>query len=263
MSDSVRELCVYILAKNEARNIGRCLTALSRTGWSVVILDSGSTDETVSIVQRFAFAAVRAYRYSNHCAAYNEITVNLARESRYVLVLDADMIVGEALIDEIKQLVLLPIKFEAAEASILMCVDGLPLRYGSLYPPKACLFATGRAYFEATGHGERLVSGVRLQRFSASLTHDDRKDYTSYLLSQVRYARNLSERATTSQYTFRDWLRTKTPLLVLAVPFVSYVLKLGFTSGRAGVLYAMDRLIAEAVMYRQAVASALERDKAG
>ena len=51
----------------------------------------------------------------------------------------------------------------------------------------------------------------------------------------------------------RDRIRVRWPLLVFAVPFVSYVLKGGFLDGRAGAIYALDRLIAEAIMYRRSL----------
>ena len=261
MTDRKPELCVYILAKNEARNIGRCLESLRVTGWKTVVLDSGSVDETISIVSNFDFAELRPYRYVNHCVAYNEITSVFATDWRYVLVLDADMVVSEELQHEIKRRVSDINGPEVLEAEILMYVDGQPLPHGSLCPPKACIFATGKQYFEATGHGERLTSDVVAYRTTAPLIHDDRKEYSSYLLSQLRYAKNLNDRTQSSQYSFRDQLRTKSPLLVFAVPFVSYILKCGFASGRAGALYAMDRMIAEAIMYRQALASRSSSDQ--
>jgi hypothetical protein len=90
---------------------------------------------------------------------------------------------------------------------------------------------------------------------------DDRNSYASYLQSQFRYAGSLIERYRHGQVSGRDRLWMRTPLLILTVPLVSYVLKLGFFDGRAGWLYALDRFIAEASMSRQAVAQrALRRE---
>ena len=41
---------VFILARNEQKNIRRSLEALRESSWDVTVLDSGSTDATHDIV---------------------------------------------------------------------------------------------------------------------------------------------------------------------------------------------------------------------
>ena len=47
---------VFILARNEQKNIRRCLEALRESTWDVTVLDSGSTDSTPDIVRESGFA---------------------------------------------------------------------------------------------------------------------------------------------------------------------------------------------------------------
>jgi hypothetical protein len=54
----------------------------------------------------------------------------------------------------------------------------------------------------------------------------------------------------------RDRIRLRSGILVAAVPIFSYFFRGGWLSGRAGLGYAFDRLIAEAIMRRQALANA-------
>lgn len=253
MTRRENKIGVYILAKNEQRNIGRCLEKLRTTQWGVFVLDSGSTDDTKNIVSQFDFAKIIDYEYINHCIAYNEITVNLGKNYEYVMVLDADMMVSESLQEEISTLIQLKNLPEVLEAKILMYADGLPLKYGSLCPPKACVFQTGKEYFVSSGHAEKIKPGITIGRAKEQLHHDDQKSYASYLQSQLRYSKNLVVRTSKGEISFRDSIRTKTPFLIFVVPFVSYIIKRGFMSGRAGGLYALDRVIAEAIMYRQAL----------
>jgi hypothetical protein len=56
----------------------------------------------------------------------------------------------------------------------------------------------------------------------------------------------------------RDRQRVRNPMHIAIETLVAYVLKGGFLAGRAGTLYALDRLIAEAIMYRRSVATRLE-----
>ena len=255
------QIGVFILAKNEEANIARNLVALAPAGWPVHVLDSGSTDNTENIVAEFPFAVFQKYHYTNHCNAYNEITAELGSAYRFVIILDADMIISEALRLELNQLIAAPASsWNVVEAEIEMCVDGVPLKYASLCPPKPFLFAQGKVYFVSTGHGEKIGKGFQIARTRSKLRHDDRKPYSSYLQSQYRYSNNLVERYLLGEVTSRDSLRVKWPLLIFAVPFVSYFLKMGFLDGRAGLIYALDRLVAEAVMYRQALASRLRKD---
>lgn len=253
MANKEFSIAVFVLAKNEEQNIGRCLDSLKHSGWDAVILDSGSTDATRKIVSEFSFAEFRPYKYVDHCTAYNQITTDLGRVYQYVLVLDADMVVSGALQKEILGLINEAQAPSVIKSDVLMCVDGLPLEHGSLCPPKPIVFATGSAYFVSSGHGERLHPAHVATRTREKLRHDDRKPYSVYLQSQLRYSQALVKRKSSGNLTFRDRLRTKTPFLIFLVPFVSYVFKRGFMSGKAGGLYAIDRLIAEAIMYRQSL----------
>jgi len=247
---------VFILAKNEITNIGRNLSALARCGWDVHVLDSGSTDGTQACAETYENVHVVPYAYVDHCTAYNEITSRLALRYRVAIVLDADMVVTERLRDELLGLFDQPeSNWDALKAPIAMCVEGQTLQHGSLCPPKVFALRTGKPLFVSTGHAEKLKDGLRVVQTNATLIHDDRKEYSSFLLSQARYAGKLAERYMKGEVSGRDRLRVRTPLLIAIVPAVTYFLKGGFLSGQTGVLYALDRLIAEAIMYRQALVS--------
>jgi hypothetical protein len=115
------------------------------------------------------------------------------------------------------------------------------------------MFRGGSHYFEGAGHGEGLVRGMRIVPTKHHLIHNDLKAFNTYLASQVRYSDNLLRRRSASRLSWRDRLRT-TPMMMLAAPAYSYLFKGGVFSGKAGLGYAVDRLIAEAIMYRQYVA---------
>ena len=246
---------VFILAKNESANIDRTLSALVDSGWDVHLLDSGSTDGTQLRAEAYPNVRVIPYDYVDHCRAYNDITSEMGCQYQVAIVLDADMVVIDRLRNEVEALMNGGgTNWEALKAPIEMWVDGHPLRRGSLCPPKVFALRTGKPLFVNTGHAEKLQDDVRVLQTRAVLIHDDRKHYSSFLLSQGRYASKLAERYERGEVSGRDRLRVRTPLLIGIVPFVSYVLKGGLFSGRAGLLYALDRLIAEAIMFRHSVA---------
>jgi glycosyltransferase involved in cell wall biosynthesis len=243
----------YILARNEEANLPRSLAALREAKVSSVsVLDSGSTDRTREICAHYE-ANFENYRYTTHLDAYQYICMKRAPEGSPVMILDADMLVSPELVAE--AMGCLERGAEVVEAPIRMYWNGLPLRHGSLCPAKPFLFRGGKHYFIATGHGEKLLPDVKLARTHHYLGHDDRKPFDEFLRSQLRYSSNLIRRASQGQLTFRDRIRLRSGVLVAAVPLVSYVIKGGWLAGRAGLGYALDRLIAEAVMYRQALAN--------
>jgi hypothetical protein len=242
---------VYILAKNEIRNLGRGLEALGSAGVGVTVLDSGSTDGTIELARRHG-AAVEPFDYVDHCVSYNRIT-SATPADRYVMIIDADVVVPPAVIAEVEQRLLAGDAPDVLIAPVTMYWDGLPLEHSSLYPPKPLVFRGGREYFEPAGHGERLRHDVRSARTAQAIRHDDRKDLGQVLQNQVRYAKDLLRRSRRGQINPRDRLRTRTPLFLFVTPIYAYLFRLGFLDGRAGLIYAVDRLIAEALAFRIAI----------
>lgn len=236
----------YILCKNEGPNIQKCIEALLRCGMKIVVLDSGSTDGTLETAQQYP-VAIKRYRYTNHCDAYNEITTS--ETDPHCGILDADMELFPALGEEIERLA--PTT-DVLIAPIRMYVDGLPLDRGSLCPPKAIVFRAGKAYFQSAGHGERLIAGAKTVHTQTSLIHNDLKSYSAYLSTQARYADAFIERSSKGSLTWRDKIRLNSPLLILIVPLYSLFVKGGILSYK-GWIYALDRMIAESVMYRQSL----------
>jgi hypothetical protein len=241
----------FVLAKDEEPNIGRSVSALLSEGIPTTVLDSGSSDATPQIAEGLGAKVVR-YAYQTHAEAYRHVCVDLATKGAAVFVLDADMIISKALVEE--ALGFLHKDADVVQAPIRMCWGGHPLRHASLCPPKPFLFRGGEHYFVPAGHGERLKEGVRVAETTVELLHDDRKSLAAYLAAQVRYAKNFVERAEQGQLTARDRVRATTPVLLFGTPLVSYLLKGGLLDGWAGVGYALDRLIAEAIMFRESIA---------
>lgn len=250
---SLATIPFFVLCKNEASNIGKCIAALRAARVAITVMDSGSSDETLKILRDEAVDVV-AYPYKDHCSAYNDLTTQGG--SDYCGIIDADMEVSAALVDEI---VMLLRSADVVQCPVRMCVEGVPLRGGSLYPDKPLAFRRGQAYFEPVGHGERLVSGLNVATTREMLVHNDLKPFASYIASQLRYAEKFAARAAAGQRTWRDWLRLHTPLMVAITPAYSLIVK-GGVFFRAGWLYAIDRLIAEAMMFRKSLEASLHKE---
>src|ERR1700677_4006163 len=87
-----------ILTLNEEANIGRTLTKL-RWARRILIIDSGSTDRTLQIVRQFSQAEVIRRDFDTAAAQCNFGLSHI--ESDWVLSLDADYVLSDALVSEI------------------------------------------------------------------------------------------------------------------------------------------------------------------
>src|SRR6266481_307450 len=91
---------VFVLAKNEEANIGKCLQSLQQAELPIILLDSGSSDDTLEIASRFPHAETRAFCYTTHADAYNFITAEAVREGEWAIILHADMEISPQLWSE-------------------------------------------------------------------------------------------------------------------------------------------------------------------
>lgn len=93
----MNKISVTIITKNEAENILECLNSVK---WAdeIIVVDSGSTDETVSIAKQFTDKVI--FNEWKGFAEQKSFALSLANND-WVLSLDADEIVTEKLRDEI------------------------------------------------------------------------------------------------------------------------------------------------------------------
>jgi glycosyltransferase involved in cell wall biosynthesis len=96
----MKSLGAYMIVKDEAEMITRCLSSLTGID-ELVILDTGSTDDTVSICQKFTDKVLTHYKWnSNFAEARNESLKHLTTD--WALVIDADEVMQEGGISKLK-----------------------------------------------------------------------------------------------------------------------------------------------------------------
>jgi glycosyltransferase involved in cell wall biosynthesis len=235
-----------ILTRDEEENIGRTLAQLA---WAreVVIVDSLSTDATVAIARTFANARVVSRAFDSHAAQWTFGVEQVA--TPWVLTLDADYYVPEAFVRELASLVPPP-DVDGYEAAFLYAVGGRPLR-SALYPPRAVLLRRGAFEIWQDGHTQRVRAHGRAERLRVPLIHDDRKDLRRFLDRQRKYMRQEAAKLrATPWHALPAFGRIRKLRVVAPVATLFYTLlvKRAILDGRAGLRYAIERFLAEAVL---------------
>lgn len=235
-----------ILTYNEAPNLDRTLQQLT---WAsrIVVIDSGSKDETLEILNRYPQVEVLQRSFDNHGNQWNYGLQQVQTE--WVLALDADYRLSEELISEIAHL---PAQspVNAYYAPFKYCVFGQPLR-ATLLPPRAVLFRRHQAIYVNDGHTQLLRVQGRTSNLVAWIYHDDRKSLDRWLWAQNRYAILEAEKLRTTpahQLSLGDRLRQYKVLAPVIVLFYCLILHRGILDGRAGWYYAFQRVLAELLL---------------
>ncbi len=245
----LEKITPLILTLDEAPNIGRVLDRLS---WAkdIVVVDSYSQDQTCEIVRLHPNARLFKRRFDLHSRQWQFGLEETGIATEWVLALDADYIVTDALLREIGALK--PgTDVDGYRVSFTYCIGGRPLR-NTVYPPVTVLFRRANASYVQDGHTQRVrLKGGRVVDLDSRILHDDRKPLRRWLRSQDRYMRLEAAKLCTTPFSslrLQDKLRR---LVFIAPPtmlFYCLFAKGNILDGRAGFAYALQRMIAEGIL---------------
>ena len=253
----LQQVSVLILTYNEAPNIGRTLDALIDFP-EVVILDSGSTDETREISARYPNVRVTTRRFDCHCAQWQHGLTACGIKKKWILALDADYQLTPELVDEISKLSPLN-ALGGYQISFKYCVFGKPLT-STLYPPVIALYKSSNVHYIQEGHTQKVVVTGEVGCLINKIAHDDRKSLSRWLASQASYAvleANLLRSHAWSELKLQDKIRRLKFIAPWLVPLYCLTVGRGFLDGRAGLFYAMQRAVAESILALQLLESDL------
>jgi len=152
-------ISVLILTKNEASDIAGCLESVAAMTDDVHVLDSESTDETCSIAAALG-AKVTVRPFDNFAAQRNFGLHQLPILNDWVLMLDADERLGQALVEE--ALALVATCDDSVAAARMGRRDfwlGQHLKHASISPFNIRLVRRSRVHFEREINEVLVVDG--------------------------------------------------------------------------------------------------------
>jgi glycosyltransferase involved in cell wall biosynthesis len=239
----LEKITPLIITYNEGPNLRRILDKLV---WAnrIVIIDSGSTDDTLDIVGACGQATVTKRPFTDFASQCNfglrQIT------TPWALSLDADYELSDELVTELHNLKE-DVAIDGYRARFVYRIYGRPLR-GTLYPPRTVLYKKDKAAYRNEGHGHRLELAGKISDLANVIFHDDRKDLNRWISSQQRYVRdevNYLLEQPKGELSKMDKLRLMgwpAPILVL---FYTLFVKGCILDGWPGWHYALQRVYFE------------------
>jgi glycosyltransferase involved in cell wall biosynthesis len=247
-----------VLTYNEAPNIARALRSLS---WAdeVVIVDSGSTDETERIAREFINVRWLVRPFDNHAAQWDFAIQAACGRAPYVLALDADYQVPPAFAQEIGEHFTTN-EYTGGIAGFEYQIQGRAL-FASVYPAKLVLFRPDAVKVTQPGHSQELVVEGRTYRFATRLVHDDRKSLARFVASQMEYSRLEAQRlATGNGHRWQDRVRRR-GLMPAVAGLAAYLRAGGPLRGTAALRYAYERTLFECLLALRVLSPENETEK--
>jgi glycosyltransferase involved in cell wall biosynthesis len=242
----IEDITPIIITYNEDPNIARTLDCLT---WAqrIVVIDSGSTDETLKIVRSYQRAEVIHRPFDDFASQCNFGIAQVT--TPWVLSLDADYELSEELVTELHRL-----HPDAAiggyQSRFVYRIYGRALR-GTLYPPRTVLYRKEKAFYRKEGHGHRVTVAGKVVPLTGVIFHDDRKSLARWFASQRRYSHEEAEHLLASDRRTlgrADRLRLAAWPAPIAVFVYTLILKGCLLDGWAGWYYALQRLLFETLL---------------
>lgn len=245
LSNGVRRVTPLILTYNESPNISRTLGSLQ---WAerVVVVDSGSTDDTESIAKSFSNVSWYVRPFDCHRMQWLYGIKETDIRTDYILALDADMLVPQAFVKEMDDK-LLTKDFDGAITPFRYLIMGRELS-GSILSAQLRVFNRNKVTVGQEGHTQQFNVGDKVYRFRSPLLHDDRKSLERWVASQLSYSRLEADRMLSGSCTrLRDRIRHSGLMPPIAAT-LAYIRAGGPFRGRAAARYAYERAAYECLL---------------
>ena len=230
-------LAVALIVKNEAKNLDACLKTVAEWVDEIVILDSGSTDETEKVARKYT----EKFHVNKDWPGFGPQR-RLAQEyveSDFVLWLDAD----ERITDELKVSIQQAVEKNEPKTLYSICrlswVFGRYIRHCGWYPDRVVrLYPTQLTQYDDSLVHEKveISTDMNVKVLSGDAIHYTYNDLHHYLVKSAGYAQAWAEQ--------REKRGKKSSILegmlhAVACFLKMYVFKAGFLDGKQGFLLSV------------------------
>jgi len=236
MSESGPPLTVALIARDEEDRLPSALESVAFADEIVVVVDAATTDRTADVAEAAgARVLVRAF---DGFGTQKNAAAALASH-RWILSIDADEIVSEALAREIRARLASTLSEENPPAAFRVPIRleflGRELRFGrdTVVRP-ARLYDRTRARFSEDPVHEKVLVGGTVEALDETILHRSYRDLAHYLEKLDRYTSLAAE----AKWAARKGAMPFLPARVAWELFDRAILRLGVLDGTAGFTFA-------------------------
>jgi glycosyltransferase involved in cell wall biosynthesis len=246
-------ISVVIITLNEAGRIARCLESVQPVADEIVVLDSGSTDDTVRIAEKWG-AKIFHSPFNGYIEQKNK-ALDFASH-RYVLSLDAD----EALSEELCASLLKAkenLCFDAYHMNRCTSYCGKFIRHGSWYPDrKTRLFNKEKAKWGGVNPHDKVETTpeCRLHHLKGDILHYSYDTLEEHIHQNNRFSTISAHSYYRKGKKARYWQFILNPAWAF---LQGYIFQLGFLDGFRG--YVIARNVAHMTFMKYYKLKALEK----
>lgn len=267
----MNDITAIILTKNEKKNIVDCINAIKSIVDRIVVVDSYSKDNTVSLAEELG-VEVFQHAFEGYSKQYKYAVEIAEVKTTWILRIDADERIDEK---QAKEIIRLTTKNKHTDVTgIVLCyrIDfmGKLLKYGGAYPwKKLAVYKTGVGDIETRNMDEHIIlkygrtienkyPGIHYSYRDLTFQTDKQNWYsTREMMDYIEQENNVS-----NDKSFRTYIKMnvyyKLPMGFRSWLFYMYRLyiKLGFLDGKEGRIYAFlgtyfYRYLVDAKIYEQ------------
>jgi glycosyltransferase involved in cell wall biosynthesis len=223
---------VVIIARDEADRIADAIRSCPDAA-EVIVLDSGSTDETVALARSLG-AEVIETDWPGHVAQKNRALTHARCD--WVLSIDADERLSPALAESIRHILSSTPVHDGYRLARLSFWQGAPMRHGTWYPDaRVRLFRRERARWVGTDPHDRVEVDGSVGRAEGDLHHHPYRSLSEHLQTIDRYTARHVEVALAAGQRAAWWDVAFRPILHLVK---ALLLKQGIRDGVRGLCVA-------------------------
>ncbi|MHB8453232.1 MAG: glycosyltransferase family 2 protein [Acidiferrobacterales bacterium] len=242
------DISVAYITCNAARCFAESLASVALLTQDIVVVDSGSTDDTLAIAGRFG-ARIQSRAWPGF-GPQKQFAVEQTRHD-WVLILDADEVLSPRAAESIRQALAHPNKPAAFLLPRYNYFHAKRIRFGDWGNDTVLrLVDRRRGRFSNDAVHERWLAEGPVRRLNAPITHYSFENYKAMLAKLDHYS-DLNAQALVRRG--RSVGRTEPLLHAIAAFFKGYVLRLGFLDGSDGAGIALTTALGSFMKYAKAL----------
>lgn len=240
-----RELSVFLITKQEGKNLRTCLQSVKEIADEIIVLDSGSTDQTLPIAEEFG--AKTAFKEFTSFTEQKNAALQMCSKP-WALSLDADEYLTPALLKEIKEL-LSSKDMDLCQGYYLKRSNvflGREMKHGGVHNEKILRLvkADSARYVGGRVH-EVLQTQGKTGELENVFMHNTYTSIEQYFNKFNRYTSLAAQTMAERGKKFKAVHLIRPPLEFFKI----YILKMGFLDGIQGFLWALFSSFYPSVKY--------------